>query len=145
MVAIRDGREVLLMDGDQPALQRVTARRMIKKGVVTALAMGAEPMAGPDWRWERTPIFATLECAFASRIDAELANDCIDFEAKPLPIHLSDWQSIDNLIVAEPRFIRDSASLGAVRTFLADGGSRSQHFAGSRSPARNRKPPTVPI
>jgi hypothetical protein len=122
MVAMRDGREVLLMDGDQPALHRITARRMIKRSVVTALAMGAEPVAGPDWRWERTPVFATLECAFASRIDAELPNDCIDFEAKPLPIHLSDWQSIDNLIIAEPRFIRDSASLGAVRTFLAEGG-----------------------
>ena len=122
LAAVRDGREILLMDGDQPALRRVTAWRPQKRSVVTALAMGMEPLPGPEWRWERAQIFGTLECAFASRIDAELSNDCVLFESRPLPIHVSDWQGIDNLIVAEPRYLRDGATMSAIHSFLARGG-----------------------
>jgi hypothetical protein len=122
MFAIQDGREVLIMDGDEPALRRVTAFRPSKRSVVTALAMGAEPFDGPDWRWSRAQVFGTLECAYASRIDAELPNDCVTFEPKPLPIQQLDWQGIDNVIIAEPRFLRDRVSIDALRSFLSLGG-----------------------
>jgi hypothetical protein len=122
IIAIRNGKEVLLSDGGQPAMRRVTVFRPPRKNIVTALAMGSEPVNGPEWRWEQNEVFSTMECALASRIDAELTNDCILLDSTPLPLSPADWQGIDTLIVSDPKYLREGAGLTAIRSYLTSGG-----------------------
>ncbi len=123
MVASRDGREVSLAAEERPeALRIITWRPKVKRNIVTALALGPEPVPPTDWRWEKTRIFDTLECSLASRIDAELTNDCIVFGRGLLPLSWLDWQGIDLLILAEPRHLKDQASVSGLRSYLARGG-----------------------
>jgi hypothetical protein len=123
MVAWRDGREVSLAAGEQPEVLRVvTWRPKIKRNIVTALALGPEPIPPTDWRWEKPEKFDTLECALASRIDAELTNDCIIFGRGLLPLNWLDWQGIDLLILADPRHLKDHATVSILRSYVARGG-----------------------
>lgn len=123
MLTIRDGREVSLASSEESGTRRVTVwRPQNKRNIATALAMGTEPMPPPEWRWQEKPVFDTMECAIASRVDAELTINCLGFEAGPLPLNWLDWKGIDLLILAEPRYLRDQASIGILRAFLARGG-----------------------
>ena len=123
MVSVENGREVSQARGEEPESRRVTVfRSQVKRNIATALAMGSEPIPPADWRWGKPPIFDTMECALASRVEAELPINCIVFEAGPLPLHWSDWQGIDLLILSEPRYLKDQAAVSVLRSFLARGG-----------------------
>jgi hypothetical protein len=122
IVAVRDGNETLLSQGGEPVMRRVTVFRPTRKNIVTALVAGTEPVVGPDWRWGDNPVFSTMELTLASRIDAELSNDCILLDGAPLPLNPADWQGIDTLIIADAKYLRDGASATTIRSYLTSGG-----------------------
>jgi hypothetical protein len=122
LLALIDGREVLILHGNEPATRSVRFWKPGKNSVVTALAMGREPAPVLDWRWEKARPFSTYELAVASRVDAELSKDCISFEAMPFPLNAVDWKFIDTLILAEQNALEDAATVSVLQSFLNQGG-----------------------
>jgi len=116
------GNEVLVVRGEEPATRKFTFWRHPKNRLITALSFGVEPLPPLPWRWEPSKVFSTYELAIASRVDAELSKDCIAFESNPFPLNPIDWKGIDNLILAEPSFLRDAGTLSVLRDYLNDGG-----------------------
>lgn len=122
LLAVIDGREVLVLHGNEPATRSVRFSKPGKNSVVTALAMGREPAPILDWRWEKARPFSTYELAIASRVDAELSKDCVSFEAMPFPLNAVDWKFIDTLILADRNVLEDAATLSVLQSFLNQGG-----------------------
>jgi hypothetical protein len=122
LLALIDGREVLVIRGDEPATKSVRFWKRGKNPVVTAIAMGREPSAVIDWRWGEQELFSTYELAVASRIDAEMSKDCLALEATPFPLNPIDWKAIDTLIIADPKPLADAATMSVLRSFLFGGG-----------------------
>lgn len=122
LIELQGDREVILMQGEQPASKRVSFRKPPKRTLVTAMSVGTDPIPPPDWRWEKGKLFSTYELAMASRVDAEQSNDCIAFESSPVPLNPADWKGIDTFILAEPRTLRDQSTVSTLRNYLASGG-----------------------
>jgi hypothetical protein len=97
-------------------------KSLLKQSMVTAVALGTDPIPGLSWRWGNTPIFHPMQLALASRVEAELSNKVIDFGNRPLPLNSTDWLGIDVLILADPRHLEEQATVTALRTYLAGGG-----------------------
>ncbi len=119
--AIENGREVLLTRGDAPVSQSVVMD-LVSDSSRTAIALDADPPEQLFWRWPRTPTYASYELVLASRIDAGLSRVCVTLDGLPLPIHLSDWQGIDVIVIGNPEVLKDSSSIGALQQFMHHGG-----------------------
>ncbi len=117
-----DGKETLVVVGDEPAVRKVTVFRANKNPVVAATALGRELAPPLDWRWEKTTPLTTYEAAMASRIDAELSKDCIGLDGLQFPTSQNDWKNTDVLMLAEPGPLRDANTLGSLKSFLNSGG-----------------------
>jgi hypothetical protein len=117
-----DGKEVLVLHGEEPASKSVRYWKPGKNPVVAAIAMGREPEPILDWRWGKAELFSTYELAVASRVDAEMSKDCIALEATPFPLNPIDWKALDALILADPRPLSDGATLSVLKDFLHAGG-----------------------
>ena len=119
---IVDGKETLVVVGDEPAVRKVTVFRASKNPVVAATALGFEMAPPLDWRWEKTKPLATYEAAMASRIDAELSKNCIGLDGLQFPTSPNDWKNTDVLMLAEPGPLRDANTIGSLKSFLNSGG-----------------------
>lgn len=122
LTTIVDGKEVLVLQGEEPASKSVRYWKPGKNPVVAAIAMGREPEPILDWRWGKTELFSTYELAVASRVDAEMSKDCIALEATPFPLSPIDWKALDTVILADPRPLADGATLSVLKDFLHSGG-----------------------
>lgn len=119
---IRDGnREVMVYNGDEPIQRRLTLPRQ-RKSLVTAVAVGREPTPGSPLRWTYPSNFSAYELAIASRVDASLSRQCLDFDSIAFPLNVADWKCIDTLIVASPKVFDDASSVEMIRKFLQSGG-----------------------
>ena len=124
LVAVVDGKETLVVVGDEPAIRKITVFRGPKNPVVAATALGRELAPPLDWRWEKVVPLTTYELAMASRVDAELSKDCIAMDGIgiPFPTSQNDWKNTDLLMLAEQGPLRDAATIGALKSFLNSGG-----------------------
>ncbi|MFM2013869.1 MAG: hypothetical protein RLZZ396_2653 [Planctomycetota bacterium] len=118
-----DGKETLVVVGDQPAVRKVPLFSPRKKiPVVAATALGRELAPPLDWRWEKAVPLTTYELAMASRIDAELTKDCTGFDGLEFPTTQNDWKNIDVLMLAELAPLQDATTLSTLKSFLFSGG-----------------------
>ena len=119
---IVDGKEVLSVVGDEPAVRNVTVFRGPKLPVVAASALGMERAPPLDWRWEKTDPLYTYELAMASRVDGELSKEAIGLDGIQFPMNQNDWKNTDLLMLAESAPLRDAATVGTLKSFLNSGG-----------------------
>lgn len=123
LFALVDGKETLVVVGDQPAVRKVPLFSPRKKvPVVAATALGRELAPPLDWRWEKAVPFTTYELAMASRIDAELPKDSIGLDGIEFPAAQNDWKNTDLLMLAEQGPLRDATTLSTLKSFLYSGG-----------------------
>ncbi len=119
---VQGGREVMVQKGDQPIISTLTLT-VPKETNFTALVIDNEPRKALYWRWPEGEPYFTYELAMASRIDASLSRRCLTLDSEPLPLNLTDWKSINLLVVASPIVFDDAASIAVMRQFLLSGGS----------------------
>jgi len=122
LYSLVDGKETLVVVGDEPAVRKVTVFRPAKNPVIAATALGRELAPPLDWRWEKTVPLTTYEIGMASRIDAELSKDCIGLDGLAFPASQNDWKNTDVLMLAESAPLRDAATVGTLKSFLHSGG-----------------------
>lgn len=122
LYSLVDGKESLVVQGEEPATRIVTLWRPSKNPLLAAVALGRESPEPLEWRWSKTKPFGPYEFAMASRVDAELTKDCIGLDAVPFPLNPIDWKNIDLLMLAEPNALRNSATVSVLKNFLHSGG-----------------------
>lgn len=119
---MREGnREVMVYNGDEPIQRRLKLPRQ-RKSLVTAVSVGREPAPGSPLRWTYPTNFSAYELAIASRVDASLSRQCLDFDSIAFPLNSLDWKCIDTLIVSNPMIFDDASSVETIRSFLQSGG-----------------------
>ncbi len=119
---LEGGREVMLMRRpDEPATQTLQFP-LVTNEMMTALAMDDEPPAKAYWRWPKTERYSTYELAVTTRVEASMSRICAMFDDGPFPLNMSDWDSIDVLIVSAPRVFNDATAIAAMQQFIQRGG-----------------------
>ncbi len=118
---IEFGREVMIRTGSEPISKTLTTN-VVTDTSRAAFTLGPEPIPKMYWRWPPDEPFYTYEMVIGSRVDAGLSRICMNLENQPLPISLSDWMSIDVVVIADPEVLNDAASIAALQQFLLKGG-----------------------
>ena len=77
LYSVVDGKESVVVQGEEPATRIVTLWRPSKNPLLAAVALGRESPEPLEWRWSKTKPFGPYEFAMASRVDAELTKDWI--------------------------------------------------------------------
>lgn len=120
MTKIDQGREIILEDNEKPISHSVTLKPNLDPSV-TALAMNAAPKEDVYWRWPREDVYTSYELAVATRVDSGFSREFTIFDG-PLPLNLADWDTLDTLIVAEPKIFDDASGIAALQNFMQAGG-----------------------
>jgi hypothetical protein len=122
LFGLKDGKESMVVQGQEPATRIVTIWRPSKNPLLAAVSLGREEPEPLEWRWATAKPFGPYEFAMASRVDAELTKDCISLDAVPFPLNPIDWKNIDLLMLAESNALRNTATVGVLRNYLNSGG-----------------------
>lgn len=116
------GREVLHARNGVPVSDSIRLSVAQQSAKLFALAVDAESEPIPPWYWPQQQPYGSYEFPMATRIDAGRARYSANFDIQPLPLNMADWESIDLLVVAEDKMLRDAAAVEAIKRFLFSGG-----------------------
>ncbi|MCA9127887.1 MAG: hypothetical protein KDB22_12410 [Planctomycetales bacterium] len=113
--------QIILQFRGQPQQQTLsmTAGRIAS---LAGMALEPELRGQPAWYWPPLPPYASYELALASRIDAGYSRDALFMDAAPPPLDSTTWQDLDSVVISDPRFFDDLASVEMSKRYLSKGG-----------------------
>jgi hypothetical protein len=119
---LESGREVMLRRrNDEPASQTLTFP-LVLADTLTALTMNDSPPDAVYWSWPPTEKYASYEFAVTTRVEAGKSRMCAMIDEGLFPLNMADWDSIDLLIISNPRAFDDASSVAAMQQFMQNGG-----------------------
>ncbi len=119
---LEGGREVMLMRRDDEPASQTIRFPLVSNEVLTALAMDDAPPEEAYWRWPKAEKYATYELAVTTRVEASLNRICAMLDDGPFPLNMSDWDSLDVLVISAPYVFDDAAAIAAIQQFMQHGG-----------------------
>lgn len=117
----RDGRPTLIQrDGE--AIEQKMRFSVEQEACITATLLNAPPRQYLDWEWPKKSGYPSYDWLVATRTGAGHQRVTLDLESYALPNELIDWDSIDNLVIADDRIFQNYAALRTLKSWVLSGG-----------------------
>lgn len=117
----RNGRPTLVQrDGE--AIEQKMRFSVEQESCITATLLNPPPRQFLDWEWPKSTSYPTYDWVVATRTGAGHQRVTLDLETYALPNELVDWDSIDNLVIADERIFQNYAALRTLKSWLLSGG-----------------------
>lgn len=117
----RDGREVLI-EREGEAIEQKLRFPVDTSNCVTGTLLNRPPRQYQDWEWPKLDAYVTYDWVVATRVIAGHQRVTVDLESYPLPNDLVDWDSMDNIVIADERLFHNYAAVMAFKNWLMSGG-----------------------
>jgi hypothetical protein len=111
-----------LIQRDGEAIEQKIRLSVEKEVCITATLLNKPPRQILEWEWPNHSSYPSYDWLVATRTGAGYQRVTMDLESTALPSELVDWDSIDNLVIADNRIFQNDAALRSLKSWLMSGG-----------------------